>query len=87
MPDDVVAAHVVLMHRENKEPEKAYTVKLHLALPGPDIHAEDSQATLFAAIDNVQAKAVQQLRKRKTRIKEKTKHTLRRAAERKKLRG
>jgi len=85
--EDILAAHVVLMHDQLKDPEKAYTVKLHLALPGPDLYAEDRESTLFAAIDKVQDKVVQQLRKRKTRLKEKTKHTLRRAAERKKSRG
>jgi len=62
-------------------------VKMHLALPGPDIHGECSEADLYAAIDKTIDKIAQQLRKRKTRLKDKTKHMLQRAAERKKSRG
>jgi len=84
---EILAVHVVLCHDERMNPKKAYTVKLHLALPGPDLHAEDSEADLYTAIDKVLDKAAQQLRKRKTRLKEHTKHKLQRAAERKKSRG
>jgi putative sigma-54 modulation protein len=85
--DEILAVHVVLFHDEKKNPKKSYTVKLHLALPGPDIHAEDSQPDLFTAIDTVLDKTAQQLRKRKTRLKDKTKRTLQIAAEKKKSRG
>src|SRR5580692_7381815 len=87
LSEELLAVHVVLFHDERKNPKKSYTVKIHIAVPGPDIHAEDSQADLYTAIDMVLDKAAQQLRKRKTRLKDKTKRTLQKAAERKKSRG
>jgi putative sigma-54 modulation protein len=81
---EVLAAHIVLFHDERKDPKKTYTVKIHLAVPGPDIHAEDSEKDLYEAIDKVTDKVAQQLRKRKTRRKDKRKHDLQRAAERRK---
>jgi putative sigma-54 modulation protein len=84
---EILAAHVVLFHDERKNPTKSYTVKVHVAVPGPDIHAEDSEADLYAAIDKVVDKVAQQLRKRKTKLKENAKHKLQRAIERKKLNG
>jgi putative sigma-54 modulation protein len=85
--EEILAVHVVLFHDERKNPKKSYTVKIHLAVPGPDIHAEDSQGDLYTAIDMVLDKVAQQLRKRKTRLKDKTKRTLQKAAEKKKSRG
>ena len=70
--EQILAAHIVLFHDQNKK--KPYAVKVHLALPGPDIFAEDAEADLYAAIDKVVDKLSRQLRKRKTRIKERTKH-------------
>jgi putative sigma-54 modulation protein len=87
LTDEIIAAHVVLLHDEKKNPKKAYHVKVHLAVPGPDIHAEDGESDLYVAIDKVVAKIAQQLRKRKTKLKDKVKHDLQRAAEKKKLRG
>ena len=87
LSEELLAAHVVLFHDERKNPKKSYTVKIHLAVPGPDIHAEDSQPDLYTAIDMVMDKVAQQLRKRKTRIKDKSRRKLQLAAERKKLRG
>ncbi len=81
---DILAAHVVLLHDEDKHPERAYRVKAHLAVPGPDVHAEDFDANLYAAIDKATAKLAQQLRKRKTKRKEEKKHKLQRSAERRK---
>ena len=83
----IIAAHVVLVHDENKDPKKAFCIKVHLAVPGPDIHAEDHEADLYAAIDKVIDKLSRQLRKRKTKLKDKKKHDLQRAVENKKLRG
>jgi putative sigma-54 modulation protein len=84
LSQEIIAAHVVLFHDERKNPKKTYSVKVHLALPGPDIHAEDAEGDLYAAIDKVVDKLAQQLRKRKTKLKDKTKHDLQRAAERRK---
>jgi len=80
---NIVAAHVVLIHDEKRNPSRAYHVKVHLAVPGPDIHAEDAEADLYAAIDKVTAKLARQLRKRKTRIVDDKKHKHQRELERK----
>jgi len=75
----IVAAHVVLMHDETKV--KKHVVKVHLAMPGPDIHAQDAEDDLYAAIDKVVDKLSRQLRKRKTKIAEHKKHQIQLAAE------
>ncbi len=70
--DDIIAAHVVLVHDETARPADRYSVKVHLAIPGPDIHAEESHADLYAALDLVTDKLTRQLRKRKTRLTDKS---------------
>jgi putative sigma-54 modulation protein len=87
LSEELLAVHVVLFHDERRNPKQSYTVKMHIAMPGPDIHAEDSQPDIFTAIDMVMDKVAQQLRKRKTRLKDKSRRNAQRAAERKKLRG
>lgn len=82
LTDIIVAAHVVLLHDETKT--KKHIVKCHLAVPGPDIHAEDAEDDLYAAIDKVVDKLAQQLRKRKTRTVDQKKHRSRLASEAKK---
>jgi len=77
--ENILAAHVVLLHDETKT--KRYVVKVHLAVPGPDIHAEDAEADLYAAIDKVVSKLAQQLRKRKTKLTSTRKHKTRLAME------
>jgi len=79
--DRVIGAHVVLMHDESKT-KNNYVVKVHLALPGKDIHAEDRENDLYAAIDLVMNKVSQQLRKRKTKLVIAKKHKAQRARER-----
>jgi putative sigma-54 modulation protein len=69
---EVIAAHVVLLHDETKT--KRHVVKVHLAVPGPDLHAEDKEADLYLAIDKVVDKLAQQLRKRKTKRVSHKKH-------------
>ena len=79
--DSILAAHVVLLYDEHRSKKKDFQVKIHLALPGPDLHAEDAEDDLYAAIDKTVQKLVQQLRKRKTKIKEKGKHKVQVAKE------
>lgn len=79
--DSIIAAHVVLLYDEHRSKKKDFQVKIHLALPGPDLHAEDAEDDLYAAIDKTVQKLVQQLRKRKTKIKEKGKHKVQVAKE------
>jgi putative sigma-54 modulation protein len=77
--DRILGAHVVLLHDETKT--KKHVVKVHLAVPGPDIHAESSEDDLYAAIDKVTDKLARQLRKRKTRIVSQKKHRTQLATE------
>jgi len=79
--DSIIAAHVVLLFDEHRSKKKDYQVKIHLALPGPDLHAEDAEDDLYAAIDLAVHKLAQQLRKRKTKTKEKEKHKVKVAKE------
>ncbi|MEO6847386.1 MAG: ribosome-associated translation inhibitor RaiA [Chthoniobacterales bacterium] len=81
--DEIVAAHVVLLHDETKT--KKYTVKVHLAVPGPDVHAEDAEQDLYVAIDKVVDKLHQLLRKRKTKRNLNKRHRLQVRTERQKL--
>lgn len=75
MTPAIIAAHIVLLHDETKK--KRYVVKIHLALPGPDVHAQDAEDNLYAAIDLTVGKLSQQLRKYKTKTIEVKKHKLR----------
>jgi putative sigma-54 modulation protein len=76
---DIVGAHVVLMKNETAKPETRFTVKVHLAVAGPDIHAEDSQSDLYVAMERVTDKLARQLRKRKTALTDKRRSTSQRA--------
>ena len=79
LTDSILAAHVVLLHDETKT--KKHTVKVHLAVPGPDIHAEATEDDLYLAIDKASDKLAQQLRKRKTKTKDAKKHRTQLATE------
>ncbi len=70
--DSILAAHVVLLHDDTKT--KKFVVKIHLAVPGPDIHAQDAETDLYAAIDKTVDKLARQLRKRKTKLVSTKKH-------------
>lgn len=82
--DQIIAAHVVLIYDEHADPEMRHHVKVHLAVPGKDIHAEDTEGDLYAAIDKVASKLGRQLRKRKTRLIDKNKQKVQKQTERKK---
>ncbi len=87
MTDDIIAAHVVLMHDENKNPSKSFGVKVHLAVPGPDIHIEEHTSDLYAALDLAVNKLERQLRKRKTKLVTRKKHIAQQTMEKKKRTG
>src|SRR5436190_497287 len=72
---NILSAHVVLMHDESTA-TGSYCVKVHLAIAGPDIHASEVDAVLYAAIDKVSDKLARQLRKRKTRLVDKRRKTV-----------
>jgi putative sigma-54 modulation protein len=71
LASDILAAHVVLVHDEASKPDRRFSIKAHLAISGPDIHAEQYAEDLYAALDLVIDKLARQLRKRKTRLTDK----------------
>ena len=71
----VTSARVTLEHDHLRAPERQFTCAVRLAIPGPDLFAEDSERDLYAAIDLVIKKVEQQLRKRHNKHKAR-KHTL-----------
>src|SRR5262245_12829746 len=64
-----IDARVTLEHDHTKTPERAFSCAIFLAMPGPDLFAEDSESDLYAAIDLVTKKIQQQLRKRHSKFK------------------
>ena len=64
----LIGAHVALWHDDLRANKHAFVVKVHLALPGPDLHAEDRGHQLYEAIDLVTDKLAEQLRHRKSRL-------------------
>src|SRR6266480_4707621 len=64
-----VNARVILEHDKTKAPDQQFSCSLRLALPGPDLFAEDVESDLYAAIDLVAKKIEQQLRKRHNKRK------------------
>ncbi|MBI5385176.1 MAG: ribosome-associated translation inhibitor RaiA [Verrucomicrobia bacterium] len=62
-------ARVILEHDTTKPSEKRFKCSVRLAVPGPDLFAEDCEADLYAAIDLVTKKIEQQIRKRQNKYK------------------
>jgi putative sigma-54 modulation protein len=60
---------VVLEHDHKRVPEKQFSCSMQLAMRGPDLFAEARESDLYAAIDVVEKKLEQQLRKRHNKIK------------------
>src|SRR5438445_11203446 len=69
-----IDARVTLEHDHRKAPEKQFSCSMRLAVPGPDLFAEDCERDLYAAIDLVTKKIEQQIRKRHNKYKAR-KHT------------
>src|SRR5579872_367003 len=69
-----INARVTLDHDSTKAQERQFKCSMRLAVPGPDLFAEDSEADLYAAIDLVTKKIEQQIRKRQNKYKAR-KHT------------
>ncbi len=76
---DLIGAHIAIWHDNSKGNKHAFVVKVHLAIPGPDIHAEDRGHDLYAAIDLISVKLEQQLRHRKVKRIDKTREASRKA--------
>lgn len=66
--DSICGAAVVLLQEPASEPSRRFTAKVHLAVPGRDLHAVETSSDMYAAIDGVRSKLARQLRKRKTRM-------------------
>ena len=84
---DIVAAHIVLLRDDAAKPAARYNVKVHLAVAGPDIHADEHDADLYVALDKVTDKLARQLRKRKTRLTDKRRTTVQREVVQRDARG
>jgi putative sigma-54 modulation protein len=65
----VTSARVTLEHNHLKGPEGQFSCSIRLAVPGPDLFAEDCESDLYAAMDLVTKKVEQQLRKRHNKYK------------------
>jgi len=64
-----VDARVTLEHDHTRAPERQFSCSIRLAVPGPDLFAEDRESDLYAAIDLVAKKIGQQIRKRHSKHK------------------
>ncbi|MFM1942266.1 MAG: Light-repressed protein [Verrucomicrobiota bacterium] len=69
-----IDARVTLELDHKRAPEKQFICSVRLAVPGPDLFAEDAENDLYAAIDLVMKKIEQQIRKRHNKRKAE-KHT------------
>jgi putative sigma-54 modulation protein len=76
---DLIGAHIAIWHDNAKGNKHSFVVKVHLAVPGPDIHAEDRGHDLYHAIDIVSAKLETQLRHRKAKRVDKSREASRKA--------
>src|SRR5579862_1881652 len=63
-----VTARVTLEHDQAKAPDRQFSCSVRLALPGPDLFAEDVESDLYTAIDLVAKKIEQQIRKRQNKF-------------------
>jgi putative sigma-54 modulation protein len=75
----IIGAHIALWHDDQRAAKHAFVVKVHLALPGPDIHAEDHGHELYQAIDIVTNRLEEQLRTRKSKLVKGTRDKSRKA--------
>jgi putative sigma-54 modulation protein len=78
---EIIAAHLVLFHDEAAKPQHRYGVKAHIAVRGKDVHAEEMGENIHAALDVIGDKLARQLRKRKTKLTDKTRSKVSRARE------
>ena len=64
-----INVRVTLEHDKTKAPERQFSCSMRLAVPGPDLFAEDIEGDLYTAIDLVSKKIEQQIRKRRNKYK------------------
>lgn len=79
---EILGAHVVLLQNDTAKPSSRFLVKAHLAVPGPDIFAEQTNEDIYVALEQVAGKLARQLRKRKTALKDKPRAKAQKQAER-----
>jgi putative sigma-54 modulation protein len=77
----VLAAHVIVGQDRAANPERRFIVSARLSVAGPDLHAEEHGADLYAGVDAVAAKLGRQLRKRKTKLTDHPRASAQRAVE------
>ncbi len=64
-----IDARVILEHDTTKATDRQFKCSIRLAMPGPDLYAEDYETDLYTAIDLVAKKIEQQIRKRHSKYK------------------
>src|SRR6185369_3635273 len=64
-----IDARVILEHDTTKATNRQFKCSMRLAMPGPDLYAEDWETDLYTAIDLVAKKIEQQIRKRHNKYK------------------
>ena len=64
-----IDVRVILEHDTTKATGRQFKCSMRLAMPGPDLYAEDYETDLYAAIDLVAKKIEQQIRKRHNKYK------------------
>ena len=69
MDQRIVNARVTLEHDHTRIPEQQFSCSIRLGVRGPDLFAEDRENNLYAAIDLVNKKIEQQIRKRHNKRK------------------
>ena len=76
---NLIGAHIALWHDDQRAVKHAFVVKAHLAMRGPDLHAEDHGHELYTAIDVVVERLAEQLRHRKSKLVKGTREKSRKA--------
>jgi putative sigma-54 modulation protein len=65
--DGIIGAHVAIVHDQSRANKHAFVVKIHLAVPGPDLHGEDKGHDLYHAIDLASDKLLAQVTRGKAK--------------------
>lgn len=72
--DDIIKIHVVLKVEGVREEDKRHIAHADVHLKGKDLYAKAEAESMYAAIDALSGKLIQQTRKFKEKEKEKQKH-------------
>lgn len=66
--ENVVKANVVLRLHHGRSQGRLFSASARLSLPGGDLHASATHSNLYTAIAALESRLARRLRKRKTRI-------------------